>query len=172
MNLRTVVLAGALVLALAGCASPSAGDMASATTSAPMKDAASPTTRLQSAEPRDPVAAASAENDEAASGPGSYIALADYLADQAAYAGTDVVLFFNAEWCSTCKVARDNIEGNPGSIPPDLTIVAVDFDNAGDLRQKYGVTVQHTFVQIDAVGNELAKWSGSVTAGEIAQRTV
>ncbi len=53
-----------------------------------------------------------------------------------------------------------------------MTIVVVDFDTANDLRQKYGVTVQHTFVQVDAEGNELAKWSGSVTADEVAQNTV
>ena len=53
-----------------------------------------------------------------------------------------------------------------------MTIVVVDFHTANDLRQKYGVTVQHTFVQVDAEGNELAKWSGSVTADEVAKNTV
>jgi thiol-disulfide isomerase/thioredoxin len=113
-----------------------------------------------------------ASSEAARSGPGSYITLAEYDANKGRYASTDVVLFFNAEWCSTCKKARDNIEASLASIPADLTIVVVDFDTANDLRQKYGVTVQHTFVQVDADGNELAKWSGSVTADEIAQNTV
>lgn len=106
------------------------------------------------------------------SGPGAYIDFADYEANKAAYDATDVVLFFNAAWCSTCKVARDNIESDLSAIPSDLTIVLVDFDSAQDLRKKYGVTVQHTFVQVDPAGNELAKWASSLTTEEIAKNTV
>lgn len=106
------------------------------------------------------------------SGPGAYIDFADYEANKAAYDSTDVVLFFNAAWCSTCKVARDNIESDLSAIPSDLTIVLVDFDSAQDLRKKYGVTVQHTFVQVDPAGNELAKWASSLTTEEIAKNTV
>jgi thiol-disulfide isomerase/thioredoxin len=88
------------------------------------------------------------------------------------YSAGDVVLFFNAEWCSTCKEARDNIQADLAGIPTGLTIVTVDYDTAEDLKRQYGVTVQHTFVQVDPEGNELAKWSGSVTAEEIAENTV
>ena len=172
MDPRIALLAGVMAFAVAGCASPSGEDAVSAPTAAVTPGDASPTTPLESAEPEDAVAPADAAVDEALPGPGSYVTLADYEADQAAYAGTDVVLFFNAEWCSTCKVARDNIQSDLSGIPSGLTIVVVDFDTASDLRQKYGVTVQHTFVQIDADGNERAKWSGSVTADEIAQNTV
>jgi thiol:disulfide interchange protein len=151
---RTALLTAALALALAGCAAPSADAPALMPTSTPSAAVASPAPATPSVEP------------------GSYITLADYEAVKAAYDATDVVLFFNAQWCSTCKVARDNIESDLAGIPSGLTIVVVDFDTATDLRQKYGVTVQHTFVQVDADGNERAKWSGSVTADEIAQNTV
>ena len=40
-----------------------------------------------------------------------------------------------------------------------------------ELKQKYGITTQHTFVQVDADGNEVAKWTGSLTADEIAEQT-
>lgn len=175
MDARSALLAGILVCALAGCGSPSAQDAASAAASAPTSEAAPTDAPLPAAEPDDSVASedtADPVDAEAPVGPGSYIALADYEADQAAYADTDVVLFFNAEWCSTCKIARDNIQSDLAAIPSGLTIVVVDFDTANELRQQYGVTVQHTFVQVDADGNELAKWSGSVTADEIAQNTV
>ena len=98
--------------------------------------------------------------------------LAEYENSKDRFVDSDVVLFFNANWCSTCKIARDNIEGNLDSIPSNLAIVVVDFDKETDLRKKYGVTIQHTFVQIDKDGNELTKWSGSVTAEEIAEETV
>ena len=114
-----------------------------------------------------------AETDEMASeaAAGAFIELADYEAGKAMYDNGTVVLFFNAAWCSTCKEARENLEADPAAIPTGLTIVKVDYDTADDLKQKYGVTVQHTFVQVDADGNEIAKWSGSVTADEIAKQT-
>jgi thioredoxin 1 len=43
----------------------------------------------------------------------------------------------------------------------------VDFDDSIELRKKYGVTVQHTFVQIDSSGGAIGKWSGSVTIAEV-----
>ena len=109
------------------------------------------------------------ESEEVVPAAGSFITLAEYEGGKDTYAGNDVVLFFNASWCSTCKEARENLEADP--IPAGLTIVKVDFDDSDELRQKYGVTVQHTFVQIDSDGNELAKWNGSVTADEIASQT-
>ena len=114
----------------------------------------------------EPVAASKSDR------PGSYLTLEEYENSADKFSNSDVVLFFNANWCSTCKIARDNIESNLDSIPSDLAIVVVDFDKENELRKKYGVTIQHTFVQIDEVGNELAKWSGSVTAEEIAENTV
>lgn len=103
---------------------------------------------------------------------GSYLTLQEYERSKDKYSEFKVVLFFNANWCSTCKIARDNIQSNLKSIPSDLAIVIVDFDNETDLRKRYGVTIQHTFIQIDKNGNELAKWAGSTTAKDIAEKTV
>lgn len=170
MYARAALLAATLALAVAGCASPSAeAPVTSAAASSVQESTPSATPTPQTPTPAE---SEQPSSEPAPSGPGSYITLADYDADKGAYASTDVVLFFNAAWCSTCREARDNIESDLAGIPSDLTIVVVDFDTATDLRQKYGVTVQHTFVQIDAEGTELAKWSGSVTADEIAQNTV
>lgn len=110
----------------------------------------------------------SAEVDQ----PGAYLTIQDFERSKEKYEESNIVLFFNANWCSTCKIARDNIESNLDAIPSSLVIVVVDFDKETDLRKKYGVTIQHTFVQIDENGSALAKWSGSVTAEEIAERTV
>jgi len=103
-------------------------------------------------------------------GSGFYVTVAEYEANQDAFSSTKVVVFFNAAWCSTCKKARDNIEADLAAIPPDLTIVVADFDTEIDLRRTYGVTVQHTFVHIDPQGNEISKWSGSVTTEQIYER--
>lgn len=105
-------------------------------------------------------------------GAGAYILLSEYQASKNSYSESKVVLFFNATWCSTCEKARSNIEADLSAIPADLAIVLVDFDSETDLKRQYGVTVQHTFVQIDVDGNELAKWSGSLTPQEITENTV
>jgi len=107
---------------------------------------------------------------EVSSSAGAYIPYDDYARSPSAYADTAVVLFFNASWCSTCKKARDNIQADLSAIPEDLTIVVVDFDTAIELRRAYDVGIQHTFVHIDNQGNEIKKWSGSTTTGEIYER--
>ena len=103
---------------------------------------------------------------------GNYISYETYQSSADAYSASDVVLFFNASWCSTCKNARDNFESSLDQFPPDLTIVVVDFDDNVDLKKQYGVTVQHTFVQIDNQGEELKKWSGSVSVDEVTDQVI
>ena len=75
----------------------------------------------------------------------------------------DVVLFFKASWCPSCKTVDADIKANRSSIRDGLTILEVDYDNSQALKTKYGVTYQHTFVQVDSKGNLLSKWSGSPT---------
>ncbi len=57
------------------------------------------------------------------------------------------ILFFHAPWCGECqafdKVLRE------GPIPAGVQILKVDYDSRQDLRQKYGVTKQSTFVELD-----------------------
>ena len=75
----------------------------------------------------------------------------------------DVVLFFRASWCPTCRAVDADIKANISKIPGSLAILDVDYDNSASLKQKYGVTYQHTFVQVDKDGNLIKKWSGSPT---------
>jgi pentapeptide MXKDX repeat protein len=102
---------------------------------------------------------------------GAYVDYADYEANKAMYDGGTVVLFFNASWCPTCQETVSNLEADPAAIPAGLTVVSVDYDSADELKQKYGVTTQHTFVQVDASGTELKKWTGSADAEAIAKKT-
>lgn len=79
----------------------------------------------------------------------------------------DVVLFFRASWCPTCRAVDSDIKANLDDIPSDLTILDVNYDDSSDLKQKYGVTYQHTFVQVDAEGNQIKKWTGSPTLASL-----
>jgi thiol-disulfide isomerase/thioredoxin len=117
-----------------------------------------------------PIAEPSASADQVFASTAGYISYETYLAAPKNYANSEVVLFFNAYWCSTCKAARDGFESGIGEIPEDLTIVLVDFDENTEMRKKHDVIVQHTFVQIDSAGNELQRWYGSTTVAEIEEK--
>jgi thiol-disulfide isomerase/thioredoxin len=85
-----------------------------------------------------------------------------YSADKLARAETgDVVLFFHASWCPSCRGLSSSIENNLKSIPEGVTILKTDYDKETELKKKYGVTYQHTLVQVDKNGNMIKKWSGS-----------
>ena len=107
-----------------------------------------------------------AEGSSAGSATGAYIDYADYQASGAT--NPTVVLFFHAPWCPTCRATEKALAEQ--GIPDGLTLVRVDYDSMTDLRQRYGITQQHTFVLVDASGNELRKWSGSITGAEILER--
>ena len=153
------------MLALAGCAGAEESDEATAT---PAEQAAEP---APSTEPEPAPEPAPSEAAAPAAAPaGGYVSQAEFESDTAQYAGGDVVLFFNASWCPTCRVADANFREE--AFPAGLTVVSVDFDDNQDLKVQYGVTVQHTFVQVDAAGNEVTKWTGSNTVDEVAQQVV
>jgi thiol-disulfide isomerase/thioredoxin len=82
----------------------------------------------------------------------------------------DVVLFFKASWCPSCRALDSNIKAKLEAIPAGLTILEVDYDSAAALKQKYGVTTQHTLVQVDASGNLIQKWSGSPTLASVVAK--
>ena len=54
-----------------------------------------------------------------------------------------------------------NIKANLSQIPADVLILDVNYDKSADLKKAYGVTYQHTLVQVDENGTMIAKWSGS-----------
>lgn len=95
----------------------------------------------------------------------SYITYDQYQASKDKYADSKVVLFFNAKWCPACRAINEALTSDPGKIPAKTTVVSVDYDQHTDLRQRYGVATQHTFVQIDTNGEKTRQWvSTSVDA--------
>jgi len=167
-RLAARLAAVAVVVALTATACGGASDdetSSAASASAPAVSTPSPT----EASPTE--AAPSAPAPAPAGKSAAYISYADYQADKAAYdAGGDVVLFFAASWCPTCQRADKNLKGS--GVPQGLTVVKTDYDSSAALKKQYGVTVQHTFVQVDPSGKALAKFTGSDTADEIAGKTV
>lgn len=75
-------------------------------------------------------------------------------------AGRTIVLFFHAPWCPFCKEADAAFLEKVDQIPQGVTVFKTDYDSNTDLKKKYGVTYQHTFVQIDSNGKQISKWTG------------
>ncbi len=88
----------------------------------------------------------------------------NFAPEKFAYAAEkSTVLFFAASWCPSCRTLDKNITENAGGIPVDVAILKVDYDASDELKARYGVTTQHTLVQVDANGDMIAKWSGGST---------
>lgn len=77
-----------------------------------------------------------------------------------------IVLFFFANWCPTCIPADEDFTKNVSKIPEGVVVVRVNYNDPDtdqdekDLAKKYGITYQHTYVQIDPNGNVVTKWNG------------
>ena len=74
------------------------------------------------------------------------------------------VLFFHADWCPTCRHAMGQIDSRLHELG-DITVVVVDYDSSPELKKKYAVTYQHTYVQIDGEGEKIALWNGGDVDG-------
>jgi thiol-disulfide isomerase/thioredoxin len=90
----------------------------------------------------------------------------DYSADLLSTDKTNI-LFFKADWCTTCNSLERNINSNLEQIPGDVQILVVDYDSETSLKDRYSVRTQHTLVEVDADGNEIQKWVGSPTLDSI-----
>jgi len=83
-----------------------------------------------------------------------------------AASGKKRVLFFFANWCPICKPVDAELSANTAKIPEGVAIFRVNYNDSDTdatdkaLAQQYGITYQHTFVQVDSEGNEIAKWNG------------
>ncbi len=108
------------------------------------------------------------DNDKLAkSGDSRYIEYSKAVFDPAA--DKRRVLYFYASWCPTCRPADADFWKNSGKFPEDVVVIRVNYNDPDtdgeekDLAKKYGITYQHTFVQIDSQGKEITKWNGGQT---------
>jgi thiol-disulfide isomerase/thioredoxin len=85
--------------------------------------------------------------------PGAYI---DYSESALASAKGTRLLFFYAPWCPQCRQVDASIKAD--GVPSDVTVLKVDYDSNQSLRQQYGVTIQTTFVKLDASGTKVASY--------------
>ena len=153
---RTALAAFAMAGLLTACSGQDATTVSTPTSQAPAAQSASPA-------PSESAAKTATEGD--------WITLEQYdKAPEIYHAAGDVVLFFNATWCPTCQETVKNLDAD--GTPAGLTVVSVDYDSNQDLRQKYGVTVQHTFVVVSEDGQKEKIFTGTLTGEKIAEQAV
>lgn len=87
---------------------------------------------------------------------GRYVAYSEAARAEAGYATT--IIFFFAPWCPECRGFDQAI--SRGNIPDGTQILKVDYDSSRELRQRYGVTIQSTFVRVSASGDKQTLWTG------------
>lgn len=73
--------------------------------------------------------------------------------------GKAVIFFAALKWCPSCQAADKDFKANFNQVPKDITILKADYDTAKDLKQKYAITMQDTFVQVDREGKEITRWN-------------
>lgn len=152
----SVVLGGlALVLLLSPRAATPTASTENTSTTEPTER--TPTVAEDIASPMQPSTAAPAE--EAPSTPVAQGRYETYTETAPAATGyTQTVLFFYAPWCPECRAFDTAI--NDSAIPDGVQVLRVDYDSSTELRQKHGVTLQSTFVEVNASGDQTALWVG------------
>ncbi|NED95814.1 thioredoxin family protein [Phytoactinopolyspora alkaliphila] len=156
----TTLLAMSLGLALSSCAGD---DAPPSTESVATAESPAETEEPMDDEPTDdePAADESMDDqptDESAddTADGVYRAYSDEAVAEAGYPTT--ILFFHASWCPECRAFEQAIEDS--EIPAGVQILKVDYDSATELKQRYDVTMQTTFVRVDDGGEAQGTWVG------------
>ncbi|NYF11420.1 thiol-disulfide isomerase/thioredoxin [Leifsonia sp. AK011] len=146
MNRRVVIIIAVLAVVIVGAV------VALAVSRTPVAQEAAPTPTASTpappeSEPGEPTAPAETQPTASA---GEYV---DYSETAIANAAGTPILFFHAPWCIQCKTVEEDILHN--GLPDGVTVIKVDYDSNQELRQKYGVTLQTTFVRVDASGEKV-----------------
>lgn len=77
------------------------------------------------------------------------------LTDAVLTNGKTKVLFFSASWCPECKESDALLKTLLPSSDYSRSVYKVDYDTAKELKAKYGVVYQHTFVVVDGQGGKV-----------------
>jgi len=78
-----------------------------------------------------------------------------------------VVYFFAATWCPDCQATYKDLKANYTMLPANFKLVFVNYDRSADLKEKYGITVQHTFLMVGPHGEKKKVWNGGNTVAEL-----
>lgn len=78
-----------------------------------------------------------------------------------------ILLSFSATWCPSCRALDADITKNADSIPKGVEIYKVDYDTSAELKRKYGVTTQHSIIEINKNGEAQSPISHPATLNAV-----
>jgi len=78
-----------------------------------------------------------------------------------------ILLFFKASWCPSCRALDADIIANLQKIPAGVEIYTVDYDTATNLKRQYGVTTQHSIIEITAGGTAQSGITHGLTLDDV-----
>lgn len=78
----------------------------------------------------------------------------DYTAEKAAALEGEqtYALYFKADWCPVCALFETNLQAMLADFPEGTVILKANYDTETELKDKYGVDHQTTFIVINAQG--------------------
>jgi thiol-disulfide isomerase/thioredoxin len=82
-----------------------------------------------------------------------------------------VVYFFAATWCPDCQATYQDLKANFAMLHMNFKLVFVNYDKSAELKKKYGITVQHTFLMVGPNGEKKKVWNGGNTVAELIKNS-
>lgn len=80
-----------------------------------------------------------------------------------------MILFFYAGWCPYCRKSDEVLLNALPQLEGGVIWLKVNYDTENELKKEYGVTLQDTFVVLNAQGNVVAKYNALDDASEAQQ---
>ena len=77
------------------------------------------------------------------------------------------LLYFGADWCSSCKALKPIVEKEIPSKGYEFKYVDMDSDEGADMADKFGIRSLPTLILIDEQGNEVKRAVGNTAWKEI-----
>lgn len=77
------------------------------------------------------------------------------------------IVWFHADWCPVCHATMVSLRARWPEIPPELNLVIADYDQEAELKARYGITYQNTYVQVGRDAEQLQVWNGGGVDGLI-----
>lgn len=70
------------------------------------------------------------------------------------------IIYFHADWCPTCQATMTAFRARWSEVQPGITVIIADYDKESELKSRFGVSYQNTYVQVAADGSRIQSWNG------------